>query len=314
MTHETQEVEMRIGLFQFPSRDPRATVERIVQAERDGFQGVWFAQVMGPEVLTILALAGPRTQQIELGTAVIPVYLRHPIFLAQQAATVNAATGGRLRLGIGPSHRMVVEEMWGLSYARAALYMREYLTVLRSLLTQGQAQFQGRFFRVNVSLQMPKDAPPVLISALGPLMLKVAGELADGTITWMTGPRALEQHVIPGIRRAAEEAGRADPRIVVGLPIALTTNKEAARERAARIFQLYGQLPSYRRMLDLEGAAAPQDVAIIGQEVEVEGALRHLASIGVTDFLASIFPGGDGPDDESTARTWDFLRSLVGRL
>ncbi len=305
---------MRIGLFQFPSRQLEASVERIVQAEREGFQGIWFAQVMGPEVLTLLALAGPRTQRIELGTAVVPVYLRHPVFLAQQAATVHAALGGRLRLGIGPSHRLVVEDMWGLSYARAAHYMREYLTVLCSLLKEGRAQFQGEFFRVNVSLQLPGGPPPVIVSALGPLMLRVAGELADGTVTWMTGPRALESHVIPGITRAAEAAGRPRPRIVVGLPVALTAHPQAAQERAAQIFQMYGQLPSYRRMLDLEGVQGPQDIAIVGGEREVEGALRRLASLGVDDFLASVFPGGDGPDQESMARTRAFLCSLVGKL
>jgi len=305
---------MRMGLFLFPSRDPQAVLGRIEQAEQEGFEGIWFAQVMGPEVLTLLALAGPRTQRIELGTAVIPVYLRHPVFLAQQAATVNAAAGGRLRLGIGPSHRLVVEDMWGLSYARAARFMGEYLTVLRSILQDGRAQFQGEFFRVNVSLQLPGQAPPVLISALGPLMLRVAGELADGTVTWMTGPRALEGHVVPRILRAAEAAGRPRPRIVVGLPVALTVDKGKARERAAQIFQMYGQLPSYRRMLDLEGAKGPEDIAIVGEEKEVEMALRCLASLGVTDFLASIFPGGDGPDDQSMARTREFLRSLVGKL
>ncbi len=306
---------MRIGLFMLANRDTATLVERIVKAEEDGFHAVWFGQVMGPDVMTVLALAGTRTQRIELGTSVVPVQLRHPVFMAQQALTVNAASGGRLTLGLGPSHRVVVEGSWGLSYDRAAAYMREYLTVLRGLVHEGKAQFQGEFFRVNVSFQVPGAGTfPILISALGPLMLRLAGEMAEGTVTWMTGPRALEKHVIPRIVRAAERAGRARPRIAVGLPLAVTSDPEAARQRAAQMFQFYGQLPSYRRMLDLEGVQAPHEVAIVGSEEEVERQLRRLADIGVTDFLASVFPGGDGDDGQSMARSREFLRSLVDRL
>ncbi len=306
---------MRIGLFMFPSRDPKVMVERIVQVEREGFEAVWLAQVMGPDSLALLALAGQATQKIGLGTAVVPVYLRHPIFMAQQAATVNAAVGGRLSLGIGPSHRVTVEDMWGFSYARAAHYMREYLVVLRTLLEKGSVQFQGDFFKVNVTLQLPQvPMPPIIVSALGPIMLKMAGELADGTVTWMTGPKALEGHVLPRIREAARRAGRPEPCVVVGLPVAVTANKERARARAAQIFQFYGQLPSYRRMLDLEGVQGPQEIAVVGMEEEVEAALRHLASLGVTDFIASVFPEGDGSDEESMNRTRTFLASLVGKI
>jgi len=290
-------------------------VERIVKAEEEGFDGVWFGQVMGPDVMTVLALAGARTRRIELGTSVVPVYLRHPIFMAQQALSVSAVSGGRLTLGLGPSHRVVVEGAWGLSYDRAAAYMREYLTVLRGLVHEGRAQFQGEFFRVNVSFQVPGTGPfPVLISALGPLMLRLAGEMAEGTVTWMTGPRALEGHVIPLITRAAQAAGRPQPRIAVGLPIALASDADLARQRAAQTFQFYGQLPSYRRMLDLEGVQGPHEVAIVGSEEQVEAQLRRLAAIGVSDFLASIFPAGDGDDAQSMARTREFLRSLLGRL
>ncbi|GBD13740.1 Putative coenzyme F420-dependent oxidoreductase [bacterium HR24] len=306
---------MRIGLFMLANRDAPALVERIARAEEEGFDGVWFGQVMGPDVMTVLALAGARTQRIELGTSVVPVQLRHPIFMAQQALVVNSATRGRLTLGLGPSHRVVVEGMWGLSYDRAAAYMREYLSVLRPLLHEGKVDFQGEFFRVNVSLQVP-DARPcsVLVSALGPVMLRVAGELAEGTVTWMTGPRALETHVVPRLIRAAEAAGRPRPRVAVGLPIAVTSDPEAARQRAGQLFQFYNQLPSYRRMLDIEGAGGPQDVAIVGSEEEVERQLRRLAAIGTTDFLASVFPGGDGDDAQSMGRTREFLRSLVGKL
>ncbi len=306
---------MRIGLFMVANRDTATLVERIVKAEEDGFHAVWFGQVMGPDVMTVLAVAGTRTQRIELGTSVVPVQLRHPVFMAQQALTVNAASGGRLTLGLGPSHRVVVEGSWGLSYDRAAAYMREYLTVLRGLVHEGKAQFQGEFFRVNVSFQVPGAGTfPILISALGPLMLRLAGEMAEGTVTWMTGPRTLEKHVIPRIVRAAERAGRSRPRIAVGLPLAVTGDPEAARQRAAQMFQFYGQLPSYRRMLDLEGVQAPHEVAIVGSEEEVERQLRRLADIGVTDFLASVFPGGDGDDGQSMARSREFLRSLVDRL
>ena len=256
------------------------------------------------DVLTVLALAGPKTSRIELGTAIVPTYTRHPNVMAQQALTVNKAAGGRLTLGIGPSHRPAIERL-GLSYDHAARHVREYLSVLRPLVDTGRVSFKGKVFDITTGIQAPGPPFPILISALAPLMLRVAGELADGTITWMTGPKTLREHTVPRIREAAAKVGRPAPRVVVGLPIAVTEDVRAGRASAGRKFQVYGALPSYRAMLDREGVEGPGDVAIVGDEAAVGEVLRRLEEGGTTDFLAVPYPV-DG-DPEAIERTRAFL-------
>jgi len=305
---------MRIGLFTSETGDLDQLAEQAAQAERDGFDGIWFSQIFGGDALTIIALAAQRTERIEFGTSVIPIQTRHPYSFAQQAGTVQAATGGRLTLGIGLSHQPVVEAMWGLSYDKPARHMREYLQVFRPLLNEGRVAFTGEVFNVRANLQLPK-APPlsVCIAALSPVMLRIAGELADGTITWMTGAKTIASHTAPRLTAAAKAAGRPAPRVCVALPIAVTDEPAVARAQAAQFFQVYGQLPNYKRMLDREGASGPSDVAIVGNESEVEQQLRALAAAGATDFLASAFPAGDDAP-KSLARTRDLLKGLVGKV
>ena len=305
---------MKIAEFAGGVNTVEGQVQSVINAENDGFDGIWFGQIFGPDVLTVLALAGQKTHRIELGTSVVPTYPRHPHMLAAQALTVQAASNGRFNLGIGLSHAPVVEGMWGLSCDRPAVHMREYLSVLLPLIREGRASFSGEFFRVNATVQVPvPKPPPVLIAALAPVMLRIAGEMTDGTITWMVGPKALQNHIIPRITKAANEAGRPAPRVVVGLPIAVTDDPEGAKERAARSFQVYGTLPNYKRVLDIEGAGGPADVAIVGRENEVEQQLRDLASAGATDFLAGMFPVGDDVQ-ASLGRTRTLLKGLVGKL
>ena len=305
---------MKIAEFAGGVNTVEGQVQSVVNAENDGFDSIWFGQIFGPDVLTVIALAGQNTSRIELGTSVVPTYPRHPQMLAAQALTVQAASNGRFNLGIGLSHAPVVEGMWGLSYERPAVHMREYLSVLLPLIRVGRTSFSGDFFRVNATVQVPVPKPPaVLIAALAPVMLRMAGEMTDGTITWMVGPKALEGHIVPRITKAANEAGRPAPRVVVGLPIAVTDDPEGARERAARSFQVYGTLPNYKRMLDIEGVGGPADVAIVGKENEVEEQLRDLASAGATDFLAGMFPVGDDVQG-SLGRTRTLLKGLVGKL
>jgi F420-dependent oxidoreductase-like protein len=301
---------VRISLFLGDTGDLDTSIDHIVQAERDGFDGVWHGQIFQADALTLLALAGRVTERIELGTAVVPTYPRHPFALAQQALTVQAATNGRFALGIGPSHQPVVEGMWGLSYDKPARHVREYLSVLRPLLSEGRVSFNGEVFRVNGALQIKTPPPPVLIAALAPVMLRMAGELADGTITWMTGVKTIETHVAPRITKAASDAGRPAPRVCVALPVAVTNDAAAARERAGKAFAMYGALPNYRRVLDHEGAAGPADVVVVGTEGDVERQLRAFASAGATDFLAALFPA----DDTAIARTHALLKGLVGRV
>ena len=305
---------MKIAEFAGGTNDMATQVQSVVKTEDDGFDGIWFGQIFGPDALTVLALAGQKTSRIELGTSVVPTYPRHPHVLAQQALTVQAATNGRFSLGIGLSHAPVVEGMWGLKYDRPAVHMREYLSVLLPLINEGRVSFSGDLFRVSATVQVPvPKAPPVLIAALAPVMLRMAGEMTDGTITWMAGPKALETHIVPRITKAAKEAGRPAPRVVAGLPVAVTDDPAGARERAARSFQIYGTLPNYQRVLNIEGVGGPADVAVVGNESEVEKQLRNIASAGATDFLAGMFPVGEDVQG-SLRRTRALLIGLVGKI
>ena len=309
---------MRIGLFVGAlelMRDVAERLNRISAAEQDGFDSYWLPQHFGADMLTVIAMAGMQTDRIELGTAVVPTYPRHPVALAQQALTAQVAAGGRLTLGIGVSHRSTIEEWLGLSYDHPARHIEEYLSVLRPLLHESGVDFQGREFRVAGELQIP-DADmvscPVLMAALGPRMLEIAGRLADGTVTWMTGPRMLRDHVVPRLNDSAAAAGNPPPRVCVGMPIAVTDHPERARARADRLFQHYAALPSYRAMLEREGVDSPGGIAIVGDEKSVEDQLHSLADQGATDLLATIFPV-DG-SRTSVSRTRGLLQRLVGQI
>lgn len=305
---------VRIGIFFGGPTDLDGQISGIIAYENAGFDSVWLGTVTGTDAMTVIAVASQKTNRIELGTSIVQTYTRHPVAMAMQALTTQAAARGRFTLGLGPSHAPMIENMLGLAYDRPALHTREYLSVLVPLLRGERVSFSGEFFRINAGVSVPGvQAPSVLISALAPVMLRTAGELADGTITWMVGPKTLENHVVPRITRAAQAAGRPKPRIVVGLPVAVVDDVAAAREKAARSFQVYGALPNYRRMLDMEGAAGPADVAIVGDEAAVERQLRALAAAGATDYIAGMFPVGDDPR-ASLARTEALLAALVGKI
>ena len=200
---------MRIGLFigsVGAAQDLNGQVQQIADAEADGFDSFWSAQILGVDALTLFALAGQRTERIEMGTAVVPTFPRHPLVLAQQSLTTQAAIDGRLTLGIGLSHKPVIEDRFGLSFERPALHMREYVTVLQELVHKGSVSFKGQVFSVNAGLQMPDATPfPILIAALGPMMLRIAGELAEGTVTWMVGQKTLDTHIVPRINAGGPE-------------------------------------------------------------------------------------------------------------
>ena len=301
---------MKIGTTSATIGNPAATLDdlvaEIVEAESDGFAFFSLPNIFGIDAITALAIAGRETSRIELATGVVPSPPRHPMAMAQQALTAQAASGGRFVLGIGLSHKIVIESMMGLSYDRPAAQMREYLEVLMPLCEGKPAAFQGELYQVNGGVQVAgAERVPVVVAALGPLMLKIAGSLADGTATWMTGPRTLATHTVPAIQKAASEAGRGAPRVIAALPIALTNDEAAAREVANKAFQIYGTLPSYRAMLDREGAANPGDVALVGDEATLRSGLEALANSGVTDFAASLFPADSG----AVTRTREFLKS-----
>jgi F420-dependent oxidoreductase-like protein len=226
--------------------------------------------------------------------------------LAGQALSTQAATGGRLTLGIGLSHQIVIEGMWGYSFDKPARHMREYLSALLPLLRGESAAVEGETLKAMGNVSVPgASAPPVLLAALAPRMLELAGAVADGTVTWMTGVKTLESHVVPSITAAAEKAGRPAPRVAASLPVCVTADVDAARERAAKQFSVYGHLPSYRAMLDREGADGPADVAIVGDEDTVSAAVRQLADAGTTDFAGAVYGSA-----EERARGIDVLAAL----
>lgn len=300
---------MNLGIMHMSANE---SVEQFVGAvkayEAEGFPNLWMPNIFGIDAITALALAGRDTERIEMGTAVVPTYPRHPFAIAQQALTAAAATSGRFVLGIGLSHKLVIEDMMGLSYDKPARHMREYLEVLTPLLRGEPAKFEGDQYRVNGAIQVPgvKDVP-VVVAALGEVMLGLAGKYAQGTITWMTGVKTLETHISPKLRAAAEEAGRPDPRIVACVPVALTNDTTRAAEVVGETLQMYGMLPSYRAMLDREGAAGPADVALLGDEATLRAGIDRHRDAGVTDFGASMLPVEKG----AAERTREFLRSLL---
>jgi F420-dependent oxidoreductase-like protein len=293
-------------------RGPRSLDDLVAQArdlESRGFDSLWIPHVFGFDAVTTAALIGRATRRIELGTAVVPTPPRHPTALAQQALTTAAACGGRFTLGIGLSHPVVIEDVLGLSYARRAKHMREYLEVLGPLLRGQPARFAGEEFRVDLALSVPGAAPvPVLVAALGDQMLRIAGRSAAGTILWMTGPRTIESHIAPKLRAAAREAGRPEPRIVAGMHIALTSNAEAAVERLGRKIAVYGDLPSYRAMLEREGGARPEDLALIGDEKVLDAGLARLRDAGASDFEAVVVPTDEGAEERTLAYLESRLR------
>jgi 5,10-methylenetetrahydromethanopterin reductase len=308
---------MRIGVSVAEPSGPDALsvlADRLDRTAADGFASAWMSQLFGLDTMTALAVAGARRGggggSLELGTAVVPAYPRHPAALAQQALTVSLALGGRFTLGLGLSHRIVVEDMYGLSYRAPARYLEEYLSVLLPLLSGEKAVFSGSAVRADIGLSAPAAGRvPVVLAALGPRLLELAGRRTDGTVTWMTGPATLRNHVVPTITAAAAEAGRSAPRIICILPVCVTDDVDAAAGLAARVFRMYNDLPAYRAMLDREGAGGPADVAIIGGEDAVAARLAALAEAGVTDFVAGEFMGGD-----TARRTRTLLADLAASL
>ena len=305
---------MRIGIIIGADGANRTLADLVKQAQRMEalkFDSVAMAQMMSFDAIGALSVIGAATQRIGLMTAVVPTYPRHPTALASQALTASAASDGRFSLGIGLSHQIVIENMLGFSYAKPAAHMREYLEVLAPLLRGETVQHDGDEFRVRgVAVQVPGAKPvPLLVAALGPVMLKLTGELADGTVTWMVGPKTMDKHIVPSLSAAARSAGKkTQPTVVGGFPIVLTNKPDQAREHIAKTLTIYGQLPSYRAMLDREGVAGPADVALAGDENFLRGAIDRLRSVGVTDLNCAIAAGSA----DEAERTLQFLASLKG--
>jgi 5,10-methylenetetrahydromethanopterin reductase len=286
-----------------------AFVQNLANMRDEGFRRVWMAQLpYDPDLTTLLAAALREVDTIEVGSGVIPIQVQHPTQLAQRALTLNVISGGRFTLGIGMSHRMVTEQMWGVSWDKPVRQMREYLDGLLPLLAGQPAEAVGEIWTTRGALQLPgAPTPDVYIAALGPQMLRLAGRRTAGTLTWMTGPKTLTDHIVPTLREAAAEAGRAetDVRVAASLPVSVTDDVAGARAQAAEQYAVYGTLPSYRAMLDREGFSGPEDAAIIGDEKTVSERLDELSEAGVDEFAAAVFD----TSDEVRERTRALLRT-----
>jgi F420-dependent oxidoreductase-like protein len=315
---------MRIGAMIGPERGRyRSKVDRLLAdgqwAEEAGLSSAWIPQIPDDfDALTAAAMVGSRTARIEIGTAVVPVQPRHPVALAQQALSVQAVCGGRLSLGLGVSHHWIIDEMLGLPYERPAAVMRSYLDVLDPALRgPGPVDVENDLFRVHNPLDITDLAPtPVLIAALGPVMLRLAGERTDGTLLWMADERAIGSHVAPIITRAAQVAGRPAPRIVAGIPVCLCLDDEidAAVARTNRILAEAEVSPNYQRLLERGDARTVGEILAAGSESTIEKRLGAFADAGVTDVSARVVPIGENREQliASARRTRDLLASLAG--
>ena len=287
-------------------------------AEDAGFASLWIPQVPGYlDAMTVIALLGRVTQRIEIGTAVVPVQTRHPVAMAQQALTTQLACDGRLTLGLGPSHQWIIDGQLGLSYERPAHLVRDYLQVLSAAFTgSGPVDIENDTFHVHSPMDVAEPMPmPVLLAALGPVMLQIAGEHADGTVLWMADEKAIGDHIAPKITKAAADAGRPAPRIVAGIPVCLCANSEidAAKERANRILAEAETSPNYQRLLDRGEARDVGDLCAAGDEDAILARFRQFADAGVTDLSVRLLPIGNNRDElvASKYRTREVISQLA---
>ncbi|RAY17073.1 LLM class F420-dependent oxidoreductase [Actinomadura craniellae] len=317
---------MRVGVMSGPERGDSARkavrmIEDAEWAESAGLDTVWVPQVPTDfDALVAVSLMGARTSRIELGTAVVPLQTQHPIALARQAMSAQAAANGRLALGVGPSHHWIVRDMLGLPYERPAAFTRDYLEVMDAALRgPGDVDVENETFTVHNPLGLGPVAPlPVLLAALGPVMLRIAGERADGTVLWMADERAVAEHVVPRITKAAEEAGRPAPRVVAGIPVCLCRPEEvdAARARANRILGEAEVSPNYQRLLDYGDARDVGDLCAAGDEKAILARMRRFADAGVTDLSVRLLPLGENRDElvASKLRTREMIAALAAEL
>lgn len=313
---------MRIGLMVGSDRErPRAErlaglVSDAVAAESAGFHSFWFPQVPGYlDALTAVALVGAATRTMEVGTAVVPIQTRHPLILAQQALTTQVACAGRFALGIGPSHDWIIKGQLGLSYDRPVALLRDYLDVLLAGFSgPGTVDVENTAFTVHSPVDVTDQSVPVLLAALGPAMLRIAGERADGTILWMADERAIGEHVAPRINAAAEAAGRGRPRVVAGIPVSLCAPADVddARAHASEVLGHAHLSPNYVRLLEHGDAEDVGDTMAAGDETAVRQSLQRYRDAGVTDLAARVVPiGADAAARRASRdRTMEFLTTL----
>ncbi len=325
---------MRIGMFISGTSIHGSTLDEVIDtarwADAAGLDTGWVPHIpWSLDALTAVALAGRETSRIELGTAVVPTWSHHPYGMAQHALTAQAACGGRLAFGIGPSHRSVAEGWYGADYDGVIHHMRDYVAVLDACSAAqheanasgggpggygGPVQFVGERYRVSSMIDVPGATEvPVFLAALAPLMLRLAGERAAGTITWMADEHTHATHVVPRLASAAAAVGRPTPRVIAGLPVAVCDDRSLGLEVAEANYGMYRHMENYARMLELGESGSPGEVAIIGTEAQVAARIRSYEDAGVTDLAAMTFAVGadDAERTRNLARTRELLAALA---
>ena len=290
-------------------------------AESEGFASFWIPQVPGYlDAMTAVALLGQVTQRIEIGTAVAPIQTRHPLIMAQQALTTQVACSGRFTLGLGPSHHWIIEGQLGLPYDRPARLVRDYLDILAAAFAgSGAVAVENDNYRVHSPIDVTDSFDmPVLLAALGPTMLRMAGERTGGTILWMADERAIADYVVPRITEAATAAGKSGIRIVAGVPVALCSDSKVddARAYASEVLGHADFSPNYVRLLEHGDAQDVGDTMAAGDESTIFARLRRYRDAGVTDLAARVVPLGQDADARSASRcrTQEFVASLVSEI
>ncbi|MFI8766638.1 LLM class F420-dependent oxidoreductase [Streptomyces sp. NPDC053792] len=287
------------------------TVRLAREAYDAGLHSAWFGQSFAYDSPSLAAIVGREVPGLQVGTSAIPVFGRHPLLVSSQAQTAQAATGGRYHLGLALGTRHLTETGFGLPYQRPIGLLREFLTALRPLLETGEADFHGELLTATTPYPaaVPGARPPVpvLVAAMGPQALRVSGELADGILPFLAGPRALTEHVVPAVTAAAEAAGRPAPRIVALVPGVVTADPEGVRQKAADALALYERIPSYQRAIELSGAVRAAEVAVIGDEETVAAEVRRYREAGATEV---VFTATDLGGEDDRRRTWKLLGEL----
>lgn len=312
---------MRIGLMVGSDKE-RSRKDRLSGllddgkvAEAQGFASFWMPQVPGYlDAMTAVALLGQVTERIEIGTAVVPIQTRHPLVMAQQALTTQVACDGRFTLGLGPSHHWIVRDQLGLPYDKPAKLVRDYLEVLQAARTgPGRVDVDNDSYRVHSPIDVTDTFDvPVLLAALGPTMLKIAGELAGGTILWMADERAIGDYVVPTLSAAAADT---TTRVVAGVPVALCAEHDIdeARGYASEVLGHADFSPNYVRLLEHGDATDVGDTMAAGDETTVLARLKRYRDAGVTDLAARVVPLGwdAGERRASRERTQAFVASVI---
>ncbi|MBW8486959.1 TIGR03564 family F420-dependent LLM class oxidoreductase [Actinomadura parmotrematis] len=305
---------MSIGAALAPPPSGNA-VDGLVALAREaagaGLRSAWFGQRFDYDAIAVAGLVGREVPGLAVGTSAVPLQPRHPLVIAAQAQTAQAATGGRFRLGLALGAPAFVEPVYGVRYERPAARLREYLTVLRRVADGDASPFEGELVTAAPPMPTALDGGtpyPLLVAALGPQALRVTGELGDGTLPFLAGPRALGEHIVPEITRAAEKAGRPAPRVVAFVAGVVTGDVDAAREAAARATAFYDRVPSYQRAIALSGAERAADLVVAGDAAAVEAAVRSYFDAGATEV---VFTQTDLVGREAQSRTLEVLGGLA---